>query len=66
MREDFTMKKIKEEVVYIVTYFDDDNKKHMTFVKGFSAVRFLEDRFGNIFFEKTDNFSFDDEEREYF
>ena len=66
MREDFTMKKIKEEVVYIVTYLDDDNKKHMTFVKGFSAVRFLEDRFENIFFEKTDNFSFDDEEREYF
>ena len=60
------MKKIKEEVVYIVTYLDDDNKKHMTFVKGFSAVRFLEDRFENIFFEKTDNFSFDDEEREYF
>ena len=60
------MKKIKEEVVYIVTYLDDENKKHITFVKGFSAVRFLEDRFDNVYFEKTENFSFDNEEKDFF
>lgn len=43
----------KKEIIYMVQYTDDDNRKHIAFVKGFSAVRFLEDRFGAIYFEKT-------------
>ena len=43
-----------KKVVYMVTYFDDDRKQHITFVEGFSAVRFLEDRFNNVYFEKTE------------
>ena len=39
-------------IVYMVTYKDDFNKKHITFVKGFSQVRFLEDRFGTVYFER--------------
>ena len=46
----------KREVVYMVTYQDDRNQKHITFVKGFSAVRFLEDRFGRIHYEITENY----------
>ena len=38
----------KREVVYMVTYRDDSNQKHLAFVKGFSAVRVLEERFGYI------------------
>ena len=44
----------KKEVVYMVNYKDDDNKKHITFVKGYSQVKFLEDRFGTVKFEKTE------------
>ncbi len=44
------------EVVYVVTYLDDENRKHMTFVRGFSEVRFLEDRFESVYFERTENF----------
>lgn len=40
-----------KEMVYMVTYLDDTNKKHLTFVKGFSAVKFLEDRFSSVYFE---------------
>ena len=47
------MEKTKE-VVYMVIYFDDAKQKHMAFVKGFSAVKFLEERFGNIYFEQTE------------
>lgn len=43
-----------KEVVYMVQYVDDDKRKHITFVKGFSAVKILEDRFGTIYFEKTE------------
>ena len=50
-----TMKNDKE-VVYMVIYFDDAKRKHMTFVKGFSAVKFLEERFGNIHFEQTEKY----------
>ena len=46
------MKKIKE-VVYMVTYIDDEKRKHITFVKGFSAVKFLEERFDNVYFEQV-------------
>ena len=42
------------EVIYMVIYKDDMKQKHMTFVKGFSSVKFLEDRFGEVYFEKTD------------
>ena len=47
------MKNVKE-VTYMVTYLDDYKRKHITFVKGFSAVRFLEMRFDNVFFERTE------------
>ena len=42
----------------MVEYLDDVNQKHITFVKGFSAVKFLEDRFGWIGFhyEVTENY----------
>lgn len=43
----------KTGFIYIVSYIDDRNKKHMTFVKDFSSVRFLEDRFTSVHFEKT-------------
>ena len=42
-----------KDVVYMVTYRDDKKTKHITFVKGFSEVRFLEDRFGHIDYEPT-------------
>lgn len=44
----------KREVVYMVNYKDDDNKKHISFVKGYSQVKFLEDRFGTVKFERTE------------
>ena len=43
-------------VIYMVEYLDDVNQKHMTFVEGFSAVRFLEDRFGWVYYEVTENY----------
>ena len=46
----------KREVVYMVTYVDDDKKKHISFVKGFSSIRFLEDRFGTVQFETTERY----------
>lgn len=55
MQGAFNMKKIKE-VVYMVIYFDDEKQKHMAFVKGFSAVKFLEERFGNVYFERTETY----------
>lgn len=48
--------KNNKEVVYMVIYFDDAKRKHMTFVKGFSAVKFLEERFGKIYFEQTETY----------
>lgn len=48
------MMKNKKEVIYMVTYVDDDKRKHLSFIKGFSNVRFLEDRFENVTFEKTE------------
>ena len=44
-----------QKVVYMVTYLDDFNKKHITFVESLSDVKFLEDRFGTIYFEKTES-----------
>ena len=42
--------------VYMVTYKDDQHRTHLTFVEGFSAVRFLEDRFDDVYFEPTDTY----------
>ena len=50
------MKNERTAVIYMVEYFDDVNQKHMTFVEGFSAVKFLEDRFGWIHYEVTENY----------
>lgn len=44
------------EVIYVVTYLDDRNQKHLMTVKGFSAVRFLEERYGRVFYEVTENY----------
>ena len=44
------------EVIYVVTYMDDKNRKHLITVKGFSQVRFLEERFGRIHYEITENY----------
>lgn len=46
----------KNEVIYVVTYIDDRNKKHLITVKGFSQVRFLEERFGRVHYEVTENY----------
>ncbi len=39
-------------IVYMVTYKDDFNKKHITFVTSFSEIRFLKDRFEIIHYEQ--------------
>jgi len=46
----------KREVIYVVAYLDDRNQKHLITVKGFSAVRFLEERYGKVFYEVTENY----------
>lgn len=40
-----------EKIIYMVTYYDDNRQKHITFVENFSAVRFLEERFYTIDYE---------------
>lgn len=50
------MKNERTAVIYMVEYLDDVNQKHITFVKGFSEVRFLEERFGWIHYEVTENY----------
>ena len=50
------MKNKRAAVIYMVEYVDDENQKHITFVKGFSEVRFLEERFGWIHYEVTENY----------
>lgn len=47
----------KREVVYMVEYYDNRNRKHMTWVKGFSGVRLLEDRYRVINWEITECYS---------
>ena len=49
-------------IVYMVTYKDDSHKTHMTFVKGFSAVKFLEERFSEVYFEITETYPHKKEE----
>ena len=48
--------KTTNKVIYMVTYFDDEKQKHIYFVNGFSAVKFLEERFGNIHFEQPEKY----------
>ena len=50
------MENKRAAVIYMVEYLDDVNQKHITFVKGFSAVKFLEERFGWIHYEVTENY----------
>ena len=50
------MKNERTAVIYMVEYLDDVNQKHITFVKGFSAVKFLEDRFGWVHYEVTEDY----------
>lgn len=49
-------------VVFMVTYQDDNHKKHITFVQKYSEVKFLKDRFGDIKFELTDFYPYFSEE----
>ena len=56
----------KRDAVYMVTYRDDAKRKHMTFVKDFSTVKFLEDRFGTLDIQVTKNYDKDSLRREYY
>ena len=53
------------KVVYMVTYKDDRHRNHMTFVEGFSAVRFLEDRFSDVYFERTEQYPQEESNKDY-
>lgn len=55
----------KKDVVYMVTYVDDSKQSHMTFVQGFSSVRFLEDRFNKVNFEVTENYNREQDENKF-
>ena len=46
----------RKKVIYMVTYIDDEHRKHITFVEGFNAVKFLESRFDNVWFEITESY----------
>ena len=35
-------------MMYVVHYFDDSHKQHMSFVKTFKEVMFLRERFGEV------------------
>jgi len=54
-----------KKVVYMVTYKDDRHKTHITFVEGFAAVRFLEDRFSNVYFEATETYPHMKQDEDY-
>lgn len=45
---------MKNKVTYMVIYKDDNKQKHITFVTGYSQVKFIEDRFGEVTFEATE------------
>ena len=38
-------------MMYIVHYFDDDNKKHIFVAKSLTDVKFLQERFGEVTIE---------------
>lgn len=42
--------------IYMVKYTDDEHRVHLAFVKEFSSVRFIMDRFDYVEFELTDSF----------
>ena len=48
--------KNKKCIIYLVTYKDDFNRQHLTFVSSIKEIGFLVDRFGrnNVTFEVTD------------
>lgn len=35
-------------MMYVVHYFDDNHKQHMSFVQTFKEVMFLKERFGEV------------------
>lgn len=41
--------------IYVVSYVDDYNKKHITFVRGYASISFFKERFGKIFFEPVND-----------
>ena len=47
---------MKNKITYMVTYEDDQRKRHITFVTGYSQVRFIEERFGKVSIEATERF----------
>lgn len=49
----------------MVTYTDSRHKMHMTFVEGFSAVKCLEERFSNVYFEVTNYYPHIKEEDDF-
>ena len=55
-----------KNVVYMVTYNDDNKQQHLTFVQGFSAVKFLEDRYDRVNFEVTDNYVRETDEDDFY
>ena len=40
--------------MFIVNYVDDFGRKHLTIARDISELRFLEDRFGDIYYEPVD------------
>lgn len=48
----------ENSTVYKVIYKDDKNRTHMTFTKDFSSIKFIEERFGDICFEKVNYYVF--------
>lgn len=53
------------KTIYMVTYTDSRHKMHMTFVEGFSAVKCLEERFSNVYFEVTNYYPHIKEEDDF-
>lgn len=51
-----------KEMIYMVTYKDDWNRKHLAFVKGFSEVKTLKRRFEEVNFEITETYIRTEEE----
>lgn len=43
-------------MMYVVYYKDDNHKQHMTFVKSFKDVKFIQERFGFVTYETTQTF----------
>ena len=35
-------------MMYIVHYYDDNHRRHMSFVKSFKEVNFIKERFGEV------------------